>query len=264
VRSRSWLVYSLTERGEFSEGLALGEEVVRTAEADDSRSDRVATYGSHRFAGYGSLGFLYLVRGAFPQAIAILERGLSLCRRWHNAEWFPEFAASLGLAYALVGRHAEALPMLEQAVEQETAAGGGHVSIWLTELSQGYLLVGRLEEARTQGVRALELALERGERGFQAWALRILGEIARQCDPPEVEQAALHYQQALALAKELGMRPIQAHSHLGLGMLYTKLDRQRQAHTELTAAIDLYRAMDMTFWLPQAEAASASLRGGAG
>jgi hypothetical protein len=65
--------------------------------------------------------------------------------------------------------------------------------------------------------------------------------------------------EALSVAEELGMRPIQAHRHLGLGMLHTTLDRQEQAHTELAAAIDLYRAMDMTSWLPQAEAAMASL-----
>jgi hypothetical protein len=60
------------------------------------------------------------------------------------------------------------------------------------------------------------------------------------------------------------MRPLQAHCHLGLGMLYAKLERQEQAHMALAAAIELYRAMGMTFWLPQAEAALASLRGEAG
>jgi hypothetical protein len=49
------------------------------------------------------------------------------------------------------------------------------------------------------------------------------------------------------------MRPLQAHCHLGLGTLYVKTGLPEQAHTELAAAIDLYRAMDMTFWLPQAE-----------
>ena len=40
-------------------------------------------------------------------------------------------------------------------------------------------------------------------------------------DPPDVTPAAAHYQQALTLAEELGMRLLQAHCHLGLGALYT-------------------------------------------
>ena len=61
--------------------------------------------------------------------------------------------------------------------------------------------------------------------------------------------------QALALAEELGMRPLQAHCHRGLGMLYAATGQRDQARTELSTAIDLYRAMDMTFWLPETEAA---------
>jgi hypothetical protein len=55
------------------------------------------------------------------------------------------------------------------------------------------------------------------------------------------------------------MRPLQAHCHLGLGMLYAKIERREPACTELSAAIDLYRTMDMTFWLPQTEAALAQV-----
>jgi hypothetical protein len=36
-------------------------------------------------------------------------------------------------------------------------------------------------------------------------------------------------------------------------------DRREQAHTELSTAIDLYRSMEMTFWLPEAEAALAQV-----
>ena len=74
------------------------------------------------------------------------------------------------------------------------------------------------------------------------------------------ERAAQSYdRQALTLADELGMRPLQAHCHLGLGMLYAKIDQPEQACTELSGAIDLCRAMDMTFWLPQTEAALAQV-----
>jgi hypothetical protein len=51
------------------------------------------------------------------------------------------------------------------------------------------------------------------------------------------------------------MRPLQAHCHCGLGTLYAAIGQRAQARAELTTAIALYRAMDMTFWLPQAEAA---------
>jgi len=55
------------------------------------------------------------------------------------------------------------------------------------------------------------------------------------------------------------MRPLQAHCHRGLGTLYLKTDRAEQARAELTTAIALYRAMEMTFWLPQAEATLAQV-----
>jgi hypothetical protein len=89
----------------------------------------------------------------------------------------------------------------------------------------------------------------------------LLGEIAAQREPPERESAEAHYRQALALAEELSMRPLQAHCHHGLGTLYTQIGQRQQARAELTAAIDLYRAVAMTFWLPQAEAALVQVSG---
>ena len=73
-------------------------------------------------------------------------------------------------------------------------------------------------------------------------------------EPPECDQAEDYYRQALALADELGMRPLQAHCHLGLSTLYARIGRREPARAELCAAIELYRDMHMTFWLPQAEA----------
>jgi hypothetical protein len=80
-------------------------------------------------------------------------------------------------------------------------------------------------------------------------------------EPQESAQAETHYCQALALAEALGMRPLQAHCHHGLGMLYAKIGRSEQARAELSTAIELYRAMEMTFWLPQAEATLAQVEG---
>ena len=79
-------------------------------------------------------------------------------------------------------------------------------------------------------------------------------------NPPEVEPAEVSYRQALALADELGMRPLQAHCHLGLGTLYATTGQHEQARAALSTAIALYRGMEMQFWLPQAEATLAQVQ----
>jgi tetratricopeptide (TPR) repeat protein len=166
--------------------------------------------------------------------------------------------AMCSTAYALAGRAAEALLLLDQTLER-VAAGSRVVfhALVLTELSEALLLVGRVDEARMLAGRLLELYHTPTGRGYQAHALRLLGEAAAWSDPPDTEQAETYYQQALTLANELGMRPLQAHCYRGLGTLYAKIGRVEQARVELSTAINLYRAMEMTFWLPQAEAALA-------
>jgi tetratricopeptide (TPR) repeat protein len=131
----------------------------------------------------------------------------------------------------------------------------------VTRLSETYLLAGRLEEARQRAAQAVDLARQCQQRGTQAWALWLLGASTAQQAPPEREPASGHYRQALALADVLGMRPLQAHCHQGLGTLYAKIGQQEQARTALTTAIEMYRAMAMTFWLPEAEAALSQVEG---
>jgi len=90
-------------------------------------------------------------------------------------------------------------------------------------------------------------------------ALYQLGVVYAHAGPPNAAQAEAHYQQALSLAEALGMRPLQAHCHHGLGMLYAATSQREQASAALSAAIALYRAMEMTFWLPQAKTALAQV-----
>ena len=121
------------------------------------------------------------------------------------------------------------------------------------------MLAGRLEEAHALAEGALALARERQERGYQAYILRLLGDIAARREPQESVPAEAYYHQALALAEELGMRPLVAHCHQSLGTLYATIGQQEQARTALSTAMAMYRAMDMTFWLPQTEAALAQV-----
>ena len=167
-------------------------------------------------------------------------------------------AAGLGYASALQGRLAEGRALLEEAISESIRTGAlSHHSRWVAWLSEVCRLAGRGEEAWQHARQALDLARQHKERGNEALALHQLGVVQAHADPPDAAQAEAHYQQALALAEELGMRPLVAHCHLGLGRLYGQTGRREEARAALSTAIDLYRAMDMTFWLPQAEAALA-------
>ena len=208
------------------------------------------------------VGLLSLRQGDLPRALPQLERATGLCQDTDLPVFFPRMAASLGAAYTLSGRVADAVSLLTQAVEQTmaTATAGFQVPCTLC-LGEAQMLAGYLEEAHTLAERTLTLARERQERGHEAYALHLLGAIAAHRAPPHAEQAAHYYRQALTLADELGMCPLQAHCHYGLGTLYAATGQPEQAHTALSTAIALYRAMDMTFWLPQAAAALGQLEG---
>jgi tetratricopeptide (TPR) repeat protein len=252
IRSRAWLARTLSALGAFAEGRRHGEEALRLA--------TLAGRGQTPIIVHGCLGLLSLTKGDLAHAIRVLEQGLALCRASGNRDWLRGIAAGLGYAYALQGRLAEGRALLEEASSVSIRMGALlNRSLWVAWLSEVCRLAGRGDKAWQHACQALDLARQLKERGNEAHALHQLGALHAYADPPEVAPAETHYQQALALAEALGMRPLQAHCHRGLGTLYARIGQREQACAALRAAIDLYRAMDMTFWLPQAEAALAQV-----
>jgi tetratricopeptide (TPR) repeat protein len=252
VHARTNLAQCHAELGTFAEGHAFGEEGLRIAEA-------MAHPASLLYALWGS-SLLALRHGDIREVFPPLERAMGFCQDADLWGYFPHVASVLGAAYTLGGRVADAMPLLMQAVEQTMVRQRVDIqALCLLPLIEAYIQADRQEDAHTLAERTLTHTRQHQERGKEAYTLYLLGESAARRDPPDMAPAESHYRQALALAEELGMRPLQAHCHLGLGMLYATLDRQEQARTELSTAIALYRAMDMTFWLPQAEAALAQV-----
>jgi DNA-binding NtrC family response regulator/tetratricopeptide (TPR) repeat protein len=247
VHSRVWLVLCLTELGDFVEGIAVGEEGLQMAEAADHPLSLTSAYAA--------LGRLYLGRGDLARAVPALERGLELSEAWHIGLWEPVSRARLGYAYALGGRVAEGLALLERAVEQEAAMGrmASH-SARLAALGEAYLIAGRLDDATALAGRALALARERTERGNEGWALRLRGAVADRIDQSSCAPAEAPYREAMALADELGMRPLRATCALEMGALYQRHGMDEPARAQLTAALELLRAMEMPLWLERAEA----------
>ncbi len=253
VFSRSFICLCLGELGEFAEAIRLGEEAVRIAEAVDQ------PFGLAH-AGY-AVGRQHLRKGDLGSAIPPLERSLEVCQAWQIRLPFPLIASSLACAYALSGRVAESLPLLEKASEQAASMGiMPFRSILMTALSEGYLLSGRTKEALGLTHESIEICRRQKERGSLAHALRLFGELTSQQEPPDTEKAEASYLEALALAAELGMRPLEAQTHLGLGGLYGRTGQRNKAREHLTIASGLFREMEMGFWLERSEAELKALR----
>ena len=246
VGNRSNSAWYLAELGDFPRAVALGEEGVRVAEAlGHAYSLTLALF---------HLGGVYLRRGDLALAIPALERSMGLCRAGDFRFYVPFAAARLGAAYTLAGRAAEGWPLLEEAVEQgERNTTRAEASLWTAWFAEVHLAADGLDEADRLAQSALDLATARNERANLAWARRLLGEIADRREPPEAVGAEGHFRQSLRMAEELGMRPLQAHCHLGLGRLYRRLGRSSDAHAELSKAVTMLREMGMAFWLPEAE-----------
>jgi predicted ATPase len=245
--SRATLASCHAERGSFAAGFDLAEEALRVAEA--------ASHSSSLIYGYWAIGRLALRQGDAPRALSLLEQAVDRCQQIGIPGYFARVAADLGAAYVLAGQVDAAVALLIQAREQTAAPEmqGLHALCGIA-LGEAQMRAGRWGQAHAIAEQTLALTLAHRERSHQAYTLRLLGDLAARRDAPEIEQAEAFYQQALALAKTLGMRPLQAHCHRSLGDLYAMSSQRKQAHTELSVAIDFYRDMEMTFWLPQLEA----------
>ena len=163
-------------------------------------------------------------------------------------------ASFLGYAYVLAGRIADGLPLLEQAVERALAMGDQEAhSLPGLCLADAYRLANRLEEATAVARRALDFVREHKRHAHEPLALRVLGDIASQRDPVDVEHGEACYRNAIVLAAALGMQPLVAHCHLGLGRLYRNAGKPHEAHAYLIRAKAMFREMAMSCWRDEAE-----------
>jgi len=232
--------------GDFVNALRHGQDAVSVAQAADHRYSLILA--SWR------LGCVYSAKGELNNAVHLLERALALCRDSDLTLLSPYMTWSLGSAYALTGRITDGLSSLHQVVNAvETSGLGAFHSLAITRLAEACAMAGRYEEASAYGRRALSLTRERRERGFEAYALRALGDIESYSPHLQAEKPESYYREAAALAHELGMRPLVAHCHLGLSKLYRRTGKYAQAHEHFVTASTMYRVMEMCFWLEQAD-----------
>jgi class 3 adenylate cyclase/tetratricopeptide (TPR) repeat protein len=241
VMARSYLGLAVANRGDFEEGIGQAEEGVRlAASVDHPYSLIVACW---------SLGSVCAVQGELDEAVRVLERALALCDEWKLAVLSPLVTGPLGYVCALSGRMTEGMALLRRSLDgMESMGRGAYHSLVLVQLGEAALLAGRLDEAESCAGRALQLTRERGELGYEALARHLLGEVTSHHEPLDAVAATGHYRSAMALADDLGMRPLVARCHLGLGALERRRGRGEDAERHLTIAMSMFVGMKMPFW----------------
>ena len=179
-----------------------------------------------------------------------MQPSLEACREKHLDVWRPIPASLLGLTLALSGRLAEAMPLLEDGVHLSEVLGvNAYLALWTLHWAEGLMAAGEGERAREMARHALDLAVAHKERGHQAWAWRLLGDLASRGGEPALIEAERCYRQSLGIAEDLRMQPVVAHAKLGLGRVMRLAGDRAQAEESVVTAFMLFRGMDVPYWV---------------
>jgi len=248
VTTRAFQAEACAALGEFQQGLALAADGLRMAR-------QIAHLPSIALA-HALSGYVHILKGHVDAALPLLESGLKIGEENGFIHGIVTNAMYLGYALVLLGERERGLNRLAQAI-QAAEPIGYTIGLWAqygTVSASMYLVAGNLAEAHAAATQGFALAIAKNARGYQAPLLRLQAEVIRRREPGEFDKALHCLQQSLALATELGMRPELAHGHLALGRMYRSVDDHARVREYLDSAINMFRDMEMPFWLEQARA----------
>jgi DNA-binding SARP family transcriptional activator len=240
--SRLWLTFALADVGRFAEAMTIADDAVERVDAQ--------THPYRRYHSYWARVAVHLERGDHERSAEGLKHMWAALRETDMQLLADSLSGLAGRAHALAGRGNEAVTFLERALAGPTRdAFSGHRDIFY--LADAYLRVHRLDDARRHAERALDLARRCGQLGREACALRLLSSISLTLgDDATAESLG---RQALQLGSDLGMRPLVAHCHASLAVLYARSDKRANAEAHVTAATVLYDEMQMPYWQREME-----------
>ena len=245
VYDRCWLVMSLAQLGRLAEAAEHEAEALRLAEA----THHAYTIGLADWAA----STLHLIEGEWAQARSLIEHWIAVQRVGNVVHLLPTAVASSAWVMAELGEASEALNRVqegEQLLERQAARGVVGSRAWAEyALGRTCLALGRLDKAQRLADRVIETSST--QPGYTAHALHLLGDIATHPDLLDAESGEAHYRQALDLAEPRRMRPLIAHCHLGLGKIFQRTGKHREAEAHFGTAATMYKEMDMRFWLDQ-------------
>jgi tetratricopeptide (TPR) repeat protein len=240
VTSSGWLAFTLAELGDFHGADTRVEQALRVADGAGH------VYG--QTIARTLAGLVWLRRGHLERALGFLQPSLDACREKHLDVWRPLPSSLLGLTLALSGRLDEAMPLLQDGVHLSEVLGiNAYLALWTLHWAEGLMAAGEDERAREMAQHALDLARSHKERGHQAWAWRLLGDLASRMGAPALAEAERYYRESLDIAEELVMQPVIAHAKLGLGRVMRLAGDRARAEEYVVAAFMLFRSMDVPY-----------------
>ena len=228
VIARSWLVWSYAERGDFAGGMRHAREALAIAE-EVGHPFNIAHL-------YYDLGYYYEIKGELDESVQALRKAVDLIDTWSLTYLSPFIKGFYGHALALHGEVTDGIRVLETAEGlYETVGLGLFRSLVGLQLGEAYLKGRRMQDALVKTTEALTLARERGERGHEAYGLKIMGDIIA-TDGSDDQEAMSNYQGAKVIAESLGMRPLLAMTELRTGRLLERSGKHEDAELHLATA----------------------------
>ena len=249
MTSSGWLAFTLAELGEFEAARGYLERAHQAAET----SGHAYTQTIARTLA----GLVWMRRGQLDRALALLQKSLDACREKNLDVWRPIPSSLLGLTCMLLGRADEGLRLLGDGVLLTEELGvKAYLALWTANLGEGLLVAGQVERARTMAQRALDLAVAHKERGHQAWALRLLGDIAARGVPGEAgaaDKAAAYYAQSLVPRGRAGHAPPRrAQPPRDWDACTARRAIATRAEEHLATSSTMLSQLDMRFWFKRA------------
>lgn len=213
VIARSWMVWALAERGEFTDAQILADKALDIAN-QDGHPFNIAHI-------YYDLGYLHYLKGDVGAAVSTLEQASQIIEKWGLTYLSPFITGFLGHAYTLSGDSTKAISTLEKALAAYNTIGLGLFrSLVSVYMGKALLADGQIEQAFERTQYALELARQRSEKGHQAYALYLLGEITLHPDFINERLAENNFLEAIKIAEDLRMRPLLASCYTDLSEYY--------------------------------------------
>jgi tetratricopeptide (TPR) repeat protein len=246
VGARAELARNLADLGRFDAATAAIEEAIEIAES--------LKHSTTLLVARMDAGHVLLCRGDFSGAIPSLDACFRELRAAGHTGFASGAAGMLGYARAMTGQPGEGIPLIREALEHAAHGRRTREALFMSYLGEALLLAGQTDEASAAAERALTMSVERGERGTEARALHLRGQIAANEAVGGESAAEHHYREGLALAAEMGMRPLVALCHLALARLERRRGNHPTFQEHLDTAAAMFQELGMSAWQERAAA----------